>query len=144
MFLSLIDLLKGMIAPGLAWLTVGMVGAHLAAVAVVLGQIYPIWGSKRGDTGITVATGAIFILSPILILVGSVIYLFSLLVTRYMVLSVFFATLAVMLFSLVFIAHVYLWVVTISVGGLILFRQQRYWRRFRRGMEPPFRWRHFF
>jgi glycerol-3-phosphate acyltransferase PlsY len=88
-----------------------------------------------------VAAGAIFILSPVIILIGAFIYLFSLLITRYLFLSTFFSTIAVILISLVVASHAMLWLVTITIGLMILFRQKKHWQRYRRGLEPPYHWR---
>jgi acyl phosphate:glycerol-3-phosphate acyltransferase len=132
-----LDLCKGIFATLIGWWLGGMVVAHLAAIVVVVGEIYPIFTWFRGGNGVGVAAGALAVLSPILILVGLVVYILSLLITRYLFLSTFLSTLAVIIFSLILVTHFYVWVVIFCLGCLVLNRHRVHWHRFRRGVEPP-------
>lgn len=142
--LVLIDLVKGMVATLLAFTLAGWAGACLAAVAVTLGAMYSVFLGFHGSRGLAVAAGALLILSPVLILIGVLIYVFSLLATRYLFISAFFTTVAVILLGLVLVTHFAVWFVVLVLGLLILFRLQPGWKRFRRGLEPPYRLRNPF
>ncbi|MFC4075576.1 glycerol-3-phosphate acyltransferase [Salinithrix halophila] len=132
---------KGGMAALLGLLFQGWLGAAFAAVAVVVGQIFPIFTGFRGGKGVAVSAGALLVLSPYLFVIGLGIYLAVLLITRYLSLSAVTATIAVFLLSLVLFPKFYLILVTFTLGGLVLFRYREPLARWRRGSEPPFRLR---
>ncbi|MBH8604629.1 glycerol-3-phosphate acyltransferase [Thermoactinomyces sp. CICC 10522] len=141
--LIVIDLVKGMAATLIGFSVAGWMGAYLAAVAVVVGSLYSVFLGFRGGTGIGVAAGALLILSPLLILIGILIYLFSLLTTRVLFVSTLLTTTAMIIFAVVLATQIYVWMVIIVVGGLILYRIRPKWKRIKR-FEPPYRFRNPF
>ncbi|WP_124728178.1 glycerol-3-phosphate acyltransferase [Staphylospora marina] len=142
--LVLIDVVKGMAATLLAFGVAGWAGACFAAVTVTLGSMYSVFLGFRGGRGLAVAAGALLILSPVLMFIGVIIWLLSLAATRYLFLASFFTTVGVILLGLVFISQMTVWFVVLVLGVLILLRLRPGWKRFRRGLEPPYRFKNPF
>lgn len=128
---------KGALATLAGLVLGGWSGATLAAAGVVLGDLFPFFRGFQGGDGVAVAAGALLILSPLLILLGVGIYLTTLFLTRYLSLSVFFASVGVMLLALVLFPGFYVASVVILMGGLILLRYKRHLERWRKGVEVP-------
>jgi glycerol-3-phosphate acyltransferase PlsY len=129
---------KGTLAVLIGWAMGGWFGASVAALMVVVGCLYPVVPAFRSGGVTAVAAGALFVLSPMLIVVGILIYLVSLLLTRYLGISTTLTTVAVMILSVVISAQLYVIIVAVCVGSLILYHQTT--GRFR-GWKNPFRFR---
>ena len=116
-----LDALKGAAAIALAWaflggtsITTGLrIGGHLyaneegaswwlaaAAVAVVLGHIFPIWLGFRGGKGVATAVGVFLVLTPIAMILAGVVFLFVVWRTRYVSLGSIVAAATIPLFIL--------------------------------------------
>lgn len=115
----------------------GWSGGALAAAAVVLGDLFPVFQGFHGGSGAAVAAGALLILSPLLIVLGLGVYLMTLFLTRYFSLSLFFASIGVMLFALVLFPGLYVVLVVFFAGGLILLRHKGDLDRWHKGREAP-------
>jgi acyl phosphate:glycerol-3-phosphate acyltransferase len=76
-------------------------------------------------------------LSPLLVALGMSIYLLTLVLTRYFSVSVLFASIGVMVFSLVLFPGVYVVLVVLFAGGVIWLRNRGRPDRWFKGMEPP-------
>ncbi len=61
-----LDMLKGFLAVWLIMQLMGNIGAALAAVAVVLGHVYPLWLMGKGGRGVATVMGVFFAFSPML------------------------------------------------------------------------------
>lgn len=140
-----LEMTKGALAVLIGWATGGWFGASVAALMVVVGSLYPVVPAFRGGGGMAVAAGALFVLSPMLVVAGILIYFVSLLLTRYLEISTSLATVAVMILSGVISAHMYVIIVAVCVGSLILYHQPKHRfgrRRARfRGWKNLFRFR---
>lgn len=124
----LLDMCKGMLATSIALFLSGWLAASVAAIAVVWGSMYSLFDRFRGGNGMSVAAGALFVLSPVLIMLGILIYVVSLFVTRYTSLSAMLTTIVVMILALFLVSQMYVWLVVFSNGGIILYRQKRHWK----------------
>jgi glycerol-3-phosphate acyltransferase PlsY len=142
--LLVIDLFKGIIATLIAFLLGGWLVACLAAIAVVMGSIYSVFYGFNAGKGMAVAAGALFVLSPLLMLIGIVIYLISLFMTRYLFFATLLTVVAVLLLGLVLVSHFYVWLVLLFLGVILLFSQKSHWSAFRKRWKPPFRFRNPF
>lgn len=139
-----IDLVKGMAAALFGLALGGWLGAGLAAVLVVTGSMYSVFLGFQGNYGLSVAAGALLILSPVLVIFGIIIYFFSLLLTRYLFLSTLLTTIAMIILGFILVTHFYAWLVILILGSLILFRMKPKWRHIRRNLEPPYRFKNPF
>ncbi len=130
------DLLKGFLVTLLAWMIAGPSAAYLAAILVVLISFLPI---GRGSS-LLIAAGAILVFSPLLLLVGVLAFIISLFTTRYLSISTYFTTIAILLFGIVLVAHITVWLVIFCLGILVCFDQRHLYQKFRRGLEKPMKW----
>lgn len=131
---------KGALATLIGLLLAGWSGGALAAAAAVLGDLFPLFRPVHSG-GVAVAAGGLLILSPLLLVVGLGIYLLTLFLTRYFSVSVFFASIGVILFSLVLFPGLYVVLVVLFAGGLILLRKRGRPDRWRKVWHRSFRHR---
>jgi acyl phosphate:glycerol-3-phosphate acyltransferase len=132
----LIDLLKGFLAAFFGLLLAGWIAAYLAAILVVIAALLPI---GKGSSPF-VAAGAILVFSPLLLFIGVIAFVISIFVTRYVFISTCFTIIAVILFGLVFVAHISVWLVICCLGLLVCYQQRHSYRRYSRGLEKPIKW----
>ncbi|TCS95913.1 glycerol-3-phosphate acyltransferase [Hazenella coriacea] len=135
-FVIIIDIFKGMIATLIALFVVGWWGAYIAAIIVVLGSMYSIFLGFQGGKGIAVAAGALFIISPFLILIGIFIYIFSLLLTRYLFFSTLFTVISLLGLGIIMAVHFSVWIVIFCLGCLVLFHLKPSWKIHPRWKNP--------
>ncbi len=139
---AVIDILKGMLATYIGLHLGGWIGASLSALGVVLGHTYPLImlkGVNRGSSA--VAAGALFVLSPLVITIGLIVFLVSLLLTRYVTFSTLLTIPVVVLVTLFLSAKFLVVTITFCLAGVILFRERNSVKRWRRGAELPFRFK---
>jgi acyl phosphate:glycerol-3-phosphate acyltransferase len=137
----LLDLGKGVSATLLALLVSGWFVAYMAAVLVVIGSMYSIFLHFAGGRGLAVAAGALCVFSPILLLVGIVVYLLSLLLTRYFFISTLLATIAVFVLGVLLATHLAVMAVIFLLSILILFRGKTNWKSIYKAWKKPSRFR---
>jgi acyl phosphate:glycerol-3-phosphate acyltransferase len=134
-----IDLTRGALAVGIAWLIAGTVAAHLAAICVVLGELAPPWPTRAPHPGLGVAAGALLVLGPLYMLISLAVYLLSLVLTRFVFWSTCLAALAFLLCLILFAAQLYLWLVVIGLAAMVCIQQPPSFKR-RKGFRRPW-WR---
>ena len=142
----LLDLLKGvaavLLAAHFAPRTANgpsdlMVGA---AIAVVLGHVFPVWLRFRGGKGVATALGVFLVLAPSVALAALVIFLLLALSTRYISLASVAAAAVIPVFAMLFVADrspVYLGGV-IFLALLVIVKHQANISRLLQGRESRF------
>ena len=118
----------------------------LAAVAVILGHMFPVWLRFRGGKGVATGVGVFLVLAPIAVDFAAVIFLLIVLSTRYVSLGSIIATATIPLF--VWLQHVFIRPVesliptmtTAAAGAiLIIFAHRANIRRLAEGTESKFK-----
>jgi glycerol-3-phosphate acyltransferase PlsY len=161
-----LDALKGAAAVFIAKLTLGMPFLYLvsvrphyestypsaswwvasAAIAVIVGHIFPIWLRFRGGKGVATGVGVFLILAPIVVALAAVIFLLVVWRTRYVSLGSILAAVSIPLFLLgqhAFIATVEMLAPIMSAAmagaALIVFAHRENIRRLINGNENRFK-----
>jgi acyl phosphate:glycerol-3-phosphate acyltransferase len=94
-FVLLLDVGKGAAAVSMARdAGAGDIGVASAALAAVVGHIYPIWLKLRGGKGVAVACGAFAVLAPLATVMAMAIFALVVWTTRYVSLGSVVATAA--------------------------------------------------
>ena len=159
----LLDALKGAAAVAIAKVVLGvpvfgeaaLVGPFLetkywgvaaAAIAVILGHIFPVWLRFRGGKGVATGVGVFLMLTPLAVAFAGVIFVLVVWITRYVSLGSILAAVVVPLFVLLrnvfvhpvdFVAPI----MSAAMAGamLILFAHRENIRRLISGTENRFR-----
>jgi acyl phosphate:glycerol-3-phosphate acyltransferase len=102
-FTLVLDALKGSFAILIARIVVGpTVNAEwwvaAAAIATIVGHIFPVWLGFRGGKGVATGVGVFLILAPVALLCAGVLFLAIVLLTRYVSLGSIIAAATIPLF----------------------------------------------
>lgn len=139
----LLDALKGAIAVIIAQLilkgddTTWLPAA--AAIAVIVGHVFPVWLRFRGGKGVATGVGVFLMLAPLAVLFAGVIFVTVVALTKYVSLGSILAAATVPLFVWLFVLEVDLRpVLAASITGalLILFAHRGNIARLLNGTEP--------
>jgi glycerol-3-phosphate acyltransferase PlsY len=159
----LLDALKGAAAVAIAKLIVGapIFGAvrHVssiienaewwvaaAAIAAIVGHIFPVWLRFRGGKGVATGVGVFLMLAPIAVAFAAPVFLVVVMLTRYVSLGSILAAVVIPLF--VFLQHTFMRpveslapIMSAAVVGaaLIVFAHRENIRRLRLGTENKFK-----
>ena len=145
-----LDALKGAVAVLLAqWLLDSSQGAGwwvaVAAIAAILGHIFPVWLKFRGGKGVATGVGVFLVLSPIAVAVALPVFVLTVWATRYVSLGSLLATITIPL--VVWLEHKVLRMdgvtaplmfAALSAVLLIVFSHRANIRRLMRGNENKF------
>ncbi|MDQ2976223.1 MAG: glycerol-3-phosphate 1-O-acyltransferase PlsY [Acidobacteriota bacterium] len=162
-----LDALKGAVAVVIAKLLLGLPlvgdGGHIgppgqhsvpsgywwiaaAAIAVIVGHIFPVWLRFRGGKGVATGVGVFLMLAPIAVAFAALIFIVVVMLTRYVSLGSILAAIAIPLFVLLedaFIRPVESLapIVSASIAGaaLILFAHRENIARLMNGTESRFK-----
>ena len=133
------DALKGVLAVSLLT-PVGPWSQALTATAVLAGHLYPITGDESRDAGLSVAAGALSVVSPVAVPVYALLWAIGFVISGYQALG---AGMAVILFAPAFgfVAGWPLGLISVPVCVMLLERLRPALRRVVLGTEPRHLWR---
>jgi glycerol-3-phosphate acyltransferase PlsY len=137
----LCDLLKGVVAVLLGYVFgLSELGAACAGLAAVIGHMYPAFYQFKGGKGVATALGVVLVLSPMAALVGLVVMVIVVAVTRYISLgSMLAAILATIYMGATHSGHYMIPVIVIAI--LIIWRHSANIKRLLNGRESKFQFR---
>jgi len=93
------DILKGVIPSLLAYLYGGDLLAVFATLAVVIGHSFSIFANFKGGKGIAAGAGAVMVLDPLAVILGILIFIILLFLTKYASVSSIVAASSVVLLT---------------------------------------------
>jgi len=131
-----LDALKGAAAVLIAKMMTGsdwLIAA--AAIAVIVGHIFPVWLGFRGGKGVATGAGVFLVLAPIAVLCAGVVFLAIVFATRYVSLGSIVGAAAIPLFVWVLSDSRPLLIAAVLGALLIVFAHRGNIRRLARGIE---------
>jgi glycerol-3-phosphate acyltransferase PlsY len=117
-----------------------------AAIAVIVGHIFPVWLQFRGGKGVATGVGVFLVLTPLAVVLAALVFLLVVTLTRYVSLGSILAAVALPLFVLLQNAFVRpiaevtrLMAAAIAGAALIIFAHRGNIVRLVQGRENKFR-----
>jgi len=133
----LLDAAKGAVAtgaatrlfPGSAWLP------PLAALAAVFGHVFPVWLGFRGGKGVATGAGALLPLAPAATATAAVIFVLTLVLTRYVSVSSMVAAVALAVLAFLWDSPREVAGAAAVMGGLVVYKHRANITRLLQGTE---------
>ncbi len=124
LIVAIADILKGTFACFLPLLLSSTVNPIACGLLAILGHIFSVFANFKGGKAVATTTGVFLFLTPPGVLVGFVVFVLTLLFTKYVSLSSMLASIALFVYSLIFEEKVIIALsLLISVSIIILHRQ---------------------
>ena len=118
------DLLKGTLACLLPQIFNSTVNPIICGLLAILGHVFPVFAGFKGGKAVATATGVLLFLTPLGTLTGFVVFILTLILSKYVSLSSMLAGIAIFIYSLIFEDKVIIALALfISVLVIILHRQ---------------------
>lgn len=145
-----VDFLKGLAAVSMSiliakraqsdWSSTELCGI-VGGVSSVIGHAFPVWLQFKGGKGVATSAGVIFRLMPVAALIGSVIWLITFGLTRYVSVASITATIALpfVIFIMISLNHTNgtaLLYFSIFLAAIVVFLHRSNLSRLMRGTEP--------
>jgi glycerol-3-phosphate acyltransferase PlsY len=133
---ALLDMIKGAAGVTLAaWLTPNVSTHAFAAIAAVVGHIYPVWLRFRGGKGVATACGAFSLLVPAAIPPAVAVFVLTVWLTRYVSAGSVLATVTLPPVALLAGSPMPVVAAALATATLIVFRHRSNIGRLRTGTE---------
>lgn len=121
---AIADILKGTLSCLLPLILGSTVNPILCGLLAILGHIFSVFASFKGGKAVATATGVFLFLTPLGVFAGFVVFVLTLMFTKYVSLSSMLAGIALFIYSLIFEDKVIIAIsLLISVSIIILHRQ---------------------
>jgi glycerol-3-phosphate acyltransferase PlsY len=121
---AIADLLKGTFACLLPQMFGSTVNPIICGLLAIFGHVFPVFAGFKGGKAVATSTGVFLFLTPLGTLVGFVVFLLTLIISKYVSLSSMLAGIAIFIYSLIFEEKVIIALtLLISVLVIILHRQ---------------------
>jgi glycerol-3-phosphate acyltransferase PlsY len=133
---ALLDMIKGAAGVTLAaWLAPNVSTHAFAAIAAVVGHIYPVWLRFRGGKGVATACGAFSVLAPAAVPPALAVFVLTVWLTRYVSAGSVLATIALPPVALLAGSPMPVVAAAFATATLIVFRHRSNIGRLRTGTE---------
>ncbi|WP_335871865.1 glycerol-3-phosphate 1-O-acyltransferase PlsY [Bacillus sp. 2205SS5-2] len=121
---AIADILKGTLACLLPLILSSTVNPIVCGFLAILGHIFSVFASFKGGKTVATATGVFLFLTPLGVLVGFVVFVLTLLITKYVSLSSMLASISLFIYSLIFEGEIIIALsLLICVSIIVLHRQ---------------------
>jgi glycerol-3-phosphate acyltransferase PlsY len=134
---AILDILKGALSVVLAErLSENAAAPAAAALAAIVGHVYPVWLRFRGGKGVATACGVFSVLTPLAVPPALAVFIATVWVTRYVSLGSVAASLALPAFAYATAASASALAAACGASALIILRHRTNLGRLRTGTEP--------
>ena len=121
---AIADILKGTLACLLPLILSSTINPIVCGLLAILGHVFSVFASFKGGKAVATATGVFLFLTPLGVFVGFLVFVLTLVLTKYVSLSSMLACIALFVYSLIFEDKVIIGLsLLISVSIIILHRQ---------------------
>ncbi|NME06011.1 MULTISPECIES: glycerol-3-phosphate 1-O-acyltransferase PlsY [unclassified Psychrobacillus] len=121
---AIADILKGTLACFLPLILSSTINPIVCGLLAILGHVFSVFASFKGGKAVATATGVFLFLTPLGVFVGFLVFVLTLVLTKYVSLSSMLACIALFVYSLIFEDKVIIGLsLLISVSIIILHRQ---------------------
>lgn len=121
---AIADILKGIFACLLPLILGSTVNPIVCGLLAILGHIFSVFANFKGGKAVATATGVFLFFTPLGVFVGFIVFVSTLLFSKYVSLSSMFASIALLIYSLIFEDKVIIAIsLLVSVSIIILHRQ---------------------
>jgi acyl phosphate:glycerol-3-phosphate acyltransferase len=131
---AIADLLKGTFAcllPQIFYSTVNPIFCFLLAI---LGNVFPVFAGFKGGKAVATATGVLLFLTPLGTLTGFIVFILTLLLSKYVSLSSMVAGIAIFIYSLIFEDKVII-ALSLFISVLVIILHRQNFKRIMKGTE---------
>ncbi len=123
LIVAMADILKGTLACLLPLILSSTINPVVCGLLAILGHIFSVFARFKGGKAVATATGVFLFLSPLGVFVGFVVFVLTILFTKYVSLSSMLASIALFIYSLIFEDKVIIALsLLVSVSIIILHR----------------------
>ena len=124
LIVAIADLLKGTFACLLPQIFNSTVNPIICGLLAILGHVFPVFAGFKGGKAVATSTGVLLFLTPLGTLTGFIVFILTLIISKYVSLSSMLAGIAIFIYSLIFEDKVIIALsLFISVFVIILHRQ---------------------
>lgn len=124
LIVAIADLLKGTLACLLPQILNSTVNPIICGLLAMLGHVFPVFAGFKGGKAVATATGVLLFLIPLGTLTGFVVFILTLILSKYVSLSSMLAGITIFIYSLIFEDRVIIALALfISILVIILHRQ---------------------
>ncbi|MCM3403253.1 glycerol-3-phosphate 1-O-acyltransferase PlsY [Cytobacillus oceanisediminis] len=134
LIVAIADLLKGTFACLLPQILNSGVNPIICGLLAILGHVFPIFAGFKGGKAVATATGVLLFLTPFGTLTGFVVFLLTLILSKYVSLSSMLAGIAIFIYSLIFEDKVII-ALSLFISVLVITLHRQNIKRLIRGTE---------
>lgn len=136
---SLGDILKGSAATFIPVLFGTHTNPLLFGLFAIIGHSFPVFAKFKGGKSVATTAGVMIVYQPLAVLIGLIVFITSLKLSKYVSLSSMIASVSLVVFSL-FIKDVWFIGVTSFICLFIIYRHRSNLKRIKEKSEPKVKW----
>ena len=134
LIVAIADLLKGTFACLLPQIVNSPVNPIICGLLAILGHVFPVFAGFKGGKAVATSTGVLLFLTPLGTLTGSVVFILTLILSKYVSLSSMLAGITIFIYSLVFEDKVII-ALSLFISVLVIILHKQNIKRIIKGTE---------